>query len=293
MLNPDQVKPSSGDLLEIDQDQFSANFDRAPFLIRHRLQDHPLFTLPRLMQLARTLPEANVEYNAGTVPINADPAKTPRTGLSSEETIHRIENCSSWMALKYVDRDPEYRDLLETCLAYVKKCSPRIDATMTQPEAFIFLSSPGSITPYHMDPEHNFLLQIRGTKYMTVFDRSVVTAPELERFYSGAHRNMAFDEGFLAKSREFELVPGVGLHVPVTAPHFVRNGDGVSVSFSVTFRTPDLETRSMTHAVNGYMRRRGLNPRPVGQSAGVDAAKVASYRILRRSGNLFGRRSEG
>ena len=31
-------------------------------------------------------------------------------------------------------------------------------------EAFIFISSPNTVTPYHMDPEYNFLLQIRGTK---------------------------------------------------------------------------------------------------------------------------------
>ena len=40
---------------------------------------------------------------------------------------------------------------------------------MLTPQGFIFVSSPDSVTPYHFDPEHNILLQIRGTKVMTQF----------------------------------------------------------------------------------------------------------------------------
>ena len=39
---------------------------------------------------------------------------------------------------------------------------------MTEREGFIFLSAPGSTTPAHTDPEHNFLLQVRGPKEMNV-----------------------------------------------------------------------------------------------------------------------------
>ena len=39
-------------------------------------------------------------------------------------------------------------------------------------EGFIFVSSPGSVTPYHIDPERNFLLQVRGNKTMHMFDGS-------------------------------------------------------------------------------------------------------------------------
>ena len=64
-------------------------------------------------------------------------------------------------------------------------------------EAFIFVSSPGAVTPFHIDPEWNFLLQVRGRKIIHVFpadDRSLVSEEELERFYSGGHRNLAFRE---------------------------------------------------------------------------------------------------
>lgn len=283
------IKIGKDPLLEIDEKTFLADFDRSPFLIKHRLIDHPLFEIGRLMTLAQSLPQCNVEYNAGSVGISCDPNETPRTGLSAEETIRRIEECRSWMVLKNVELDSEYRSLLDDCLAEVQQFSEKIRPGLMKREAFIFLTSPGSITPYHMDPEHNFLLQIKGSKFMTVFDRSLVSAENLEAFYQGAHRNMPFKDDYLAKSTVFELLPGDGLHVPVCAPHFVRNGSGVSVSFSITFRTPDLEDQSLVHQMNGSLRRLGLHPRPVGRNAAADAFKVMGYRAWRKSRMLLGR----
>src|SRR5207247_1374578 len=138
-------------------DHFRVFFNRQPFLIGHHLVDHPLFALPRLIELSRALPDKDVEYNAGEVPISIDPKVTPRTGLGIEETIRRIEERKSWMVLKYVEQDPAYRDLLLECLEEVKAHSEPLHPGMGQPQAFVFISSAGSVTPYHMDPEHNFL----------------------------------------------------------------------------------------------------------------------------------------
>src|SRR5262249_59171553 len=76
--------------LHIDPVRFRERFARLPFVVRHGLSDHPLFALPRLIELARALPADPVEYNAGDVPVSLDPARTPRTGLSIDETIRRI-----------------------------------------------------------------------------------------------------------------------------------------------------------------------------------------------------------
>jgi hypothetical protein len=158
--------------LAIDRDSFNTHFARTPFLVPHRLARHTLLTLPCLVELAKRLPASQVEYNAGEVPVGLDPARTPRNGLSPEETIRRIAECRSWLVLKHVEHDPSYRLLLDHCLAGVRGTSARLTAGMREPHAFIFVSSPGAITPYHMDPEENFLLQIRGTKTISVFDRA-------------------------------------------------------------------------------------------------------------------------
>jgi len=62
----------------------------------------------------------------------------------------------------------------------------------------------------------------------------------------------------------FELTAGAGLHFPEVAPHWVRNGDEVSVSFSVTFRTPASERQRIVFCANADLRARGLNPMPTG-----------------------------
>lgn len=284
--------PAPQHLLEIDADAFRADFDRRGFYINHHLSDHPLFALPRLIELARRLPEHNVEYNAGDVPVNLDPTRTPRTGLSPEETIRRIEECRSWMVLKYVENDPEYGELLHRCLHEVRVHSEQRFPGMCQAQGFVFLTSPGSVTPYHMDPEHNFLLQIRGSKTIHQFDgrdRSVLSEEELERFYSGAHRNMVFKPEYENKAQVYELTPGRGLHFPVTAPHWVKNGAAVSISFSITFRTPDLDRRGILYTVNHRLRQRGWRPTPVGQSGWRDALKCAGFRVWRRTRRLLGR----
>jgi ribosomal protein L16 Arg81 hydroxylase len=136
------------------------------------------------------------------------------------------------------------------------------------------------------------LLQVRGNKTVHLFDgndRSLLSEQELERFYGGSHRNLVFKEPYQAKAQRFLLKPGDGLHFPVTAPHHVQVEDEVSISFSITFRTPDLERRSIIYNVNAYLRGKGWRPTPVGQSRWRDALKYCTYRVWRRARRLFGK----
>ena len=282
--------PATG-LLDIDPVTFRGCFDRRPFLIGHALTNHPLFEISRLIRLCRSLPESSVEYNAGNIPISVDPNRTPGNGLSAEETIRRIAQCKSWLALKYVEQDPEYRALLNDCLAVVARQSELLRSGMFLAQGFIFISSPGSVTPYHMDPEHNFLLQIRGSKRIHMFDgrdRSVLSEEELEQFYRGGHRNLAYPTHENRRGWTFDLSPGFGLHFPVTAPHYVRNGEEVSVSFSITFRTPDLKRRRLVHICNDFLRRRGLHPSPAGKHPRQDLLKYFTSGIAIRIHRLLG-----
>jgi cupin-like protein len=277
-------------LLELEPEPFRAAFGRRPFLVKHRLMEVELFSLPRLVELARRLPESRVEYNAGDVPLTLDPAKAPRTGLSVEETIRRIESSRSWMVLKNVELDPEYGDLLDRCLAEVRQLSDAVAPGMADKEGFIFVSSPGSITPYHMDPEQNFLLQIRGQKTMNVFDgsdRSILSEEQKERFFTGAHRNLVFQDEYQQKARVFELSPGLGVHVPVACPHWVKNGEAVSISFSITFQNNASVRSSLAHCMNADLRRWGLKPSPVGGAAWRDSVKQMAYQAKRRVERLF------
>lgn len=278
------------ELLDLDPVEFRQKFNSSAFRIRHSLAGHGLFSLPRLAELAAELPAASVEYNAGNVPVDLDPSATPGNGLSPDETVRRIEECQSWLVLKNVERVPAYGELLEACLAEVRRHSESLMPGMHLPEAFIFVSSAHSVTPFHIDPEHNFLLQIRGSKVMTVFDprdETVIKPQDLERFFSGAHRNLRFDKSWQSRASQFELKPGDGLHVPVAAPHWVENGDKVSVSFSVTFRSKASKRNADVWQMNHRLRRLGLNPRPSGASVVGDLVKQTAFRGVRFSTRLL------
>ncbi len=93
-------------MLEIDGEAFRAGFNRAPFLIKHHLADHPLFSLRRLVELASRLPEEKVKYNGADISVATGLYEGPRTGLSVQETIRRIEECRSWMVSRHFTWTP-------------------------------------------------------------------------------------------------------------------------------------------------------------------------------------------
>ena len=284
------AESASSKHLEFDAEEFRTNFNQEPFLISHHLCDHPLFQVDRILELSRTLPKQCIEYSAGDLPVSIEHDKTPMNGLSPEETIRRIEECKSWLVLKYVEQDPEYGTLLDECLDEVRPYSEAICPGMCSAQAFVFVTSPGSVTPYHVDPEHNFLLQIKGSKTIHLYDgrdRSLLTEEQLEHFYCDRGRNMEFDPAYDENSWVNELKAGHGLHFPVTYPHWVQNGPEVSISFSITFRTPDLDRRRTLYQINDSLRRRGMKPTPVGQRPWRDSLLFNSARVWRKMGRMF------
>ena len=84
-------------LLEIDQPRFKAEFNRYSFLVRHRLVQARLFSIPALIELSQRLPEESIKYNSGGIPVGTGLYEAPATGLGKEETLRRIGDCKSWM----------------------------------------------------------------------------------------------------------------------------------------------------------------------------------------------------
>jgi len=279
----------SDPIFTIDRSLFAEKFPAKPFALKHSLAGHPLFELERLVQLSRRLPPSDVESNAGSVGVNQDPASTPSTGLSIDETILRIRECGAWLVLKLVEQDPEYRALLDRCLDEIAQYSP-LSTTMKR-EAFIFVSSPRSVTPYHIDPEHNFLLQIHGKKTVNIFDPTdpeLVTDLQIEGLFLGAHRNIEYRPSMQQKAWTCTMGPGDASHFPVVAPHWIQNEDEVSVSFSITFRSEISERMTRVHQLNARLRKLGLAPARVGAHPAIDSVKDVVYRAVRKVGGFGG-----
>ena len=138
------------------------------------------------------------------------------------------------MALHNVQNDPLYRTLVDEVLDYVQPRVDKKDPGMHDRAGWIFITSPNAVTPYHMDHEHNFILQVRGKKTLHVWeplDREVVTERSLELFHAKHSRELVqYREEFQRRARVFDLEPGMGGYMPTTSPHWVKNGDGVSIT---------------------------------------------------------------
>lgn len=262
----------------------AGRYPGAPARLTHRLGDDPRFALSALAALAARLPAASIEYNAGDLPVGQDPALTPANGLSPEETIRRIETCGSWMVLKNVEAEPAYRDAMNACLAEIAPAAAAETGPMAKTIAFIFISSPGAVTPFHMDPEHNILMQLRGVKTMNVFpvDAGIVSDEQHEAYHAGAaHRNLMHRPEFDARAEKHVLHAGDALYVPVKAPHWVANGPDPSISFSITWRSRLSLDEASLRLANRWVRARGLQPpspgaRPIRDRLAIFAHRAAS-----------------
>lgn len=265
---------------------FAANYPEVPHKLAHALGRHPLLELDALAALAESLPEDSVEYNKADLPIGIDGKPQP-SGIPLGETIRRIEQSGSWAALKNVEQNPAYAALLADLLAEIR---PEIEARtgrMLKTQAFIFITSPKGVTPYHFDPEHNILLQIRGSKVMTQFPAGDSTyAPDEvhESYHTGGPRELKWRDELVAGGREFALQPGEALFVPVMAPHFVRNGPEPSVSLSITWRSEWSFAEADARAFNAVLRRAGIRPASTGRWPHTNRAKALGWRVVRKLG---------
>jgi hypothetical protein len=251
--------------------------------LAHGLCDHPLFELESLIALSQRMRPVDVEYNKADLPVGADPAAIPANGLGVAETIRRIEECGSWMVLKFIEQDPIYRALLHDTLSELESVVKPVTGPMLKMEGFIFISSPDAVTPFHFDPEHNILLQLRGMKTMTVFpadDRSIARGELHEAFHMGGHRNLPWQDEFAESGTAFELRPGEAIYVPVKAPHWVKNGREPSISFSITWRSEWSYREEQAHALN----QAGLDPAPPARFPRQNLVKSVAYRALAKAG---------
>ncbi|MBC2666569.1 cupin-like domain-containing protein [Novosphingobium flavum] len=268
--------------------RFAAHYPEVPHKLTHALGSHALLEIGALAALAERLPAASIEYNKADLPIGVD-GKPEASGLPIGETIRRIEQTGSWAVLKNVEQVSEYAELLRALLAEIR---PEIEArtgAMQKLQAFIFITSPNGVTPYHFDPEHNILLQVRGSKVMTQFpagDPRFAPDEVHETYHTGGGRELKWREDLLDGGSEFPLGPGEALFVPVMAPHFVRNGPEPSVSLSITWRSDWSFAEADARAFNGLLRRIGLTPARTGRWPARNRAKALAWRVYAKAKGL-------
>jgi hypothetical protein len=246
--------------------------------LKHSLADHPLLQIPSLIELGQRL-EARGQIRTHSDQATAatsfhDAPKLAPNGKTAVSTLSNVAEAKAWMSLLNVQTDEIYQKLIDDVLNDVKPIVDQKDPGMCYRGGWIFVTSPGAITPFHMDTEHNFILQIQGKKRVYVWDhrdRSIVPERGQELFLAYHSRELVkFSEEFRQKAIVLDLEPGMGGYMPSTSPHMVENGPEPSVTISFTYYTSSTIERALTYRVKNHMRRLGLTPSPYGEAPLVD-----------------------
>jgi len=226
----------------------------------------------------------NVRINSGAVPVDAPADEIPSTAQTVEESFRTIENSTTRIMLKGIEHHPKYRKLLHACLGEIEALGHPCMKDIHSRVGYVFLSAPNMTTPYHMDPEINFLLQIRGRKTFFVLpeaDRAVLSEEDIEDIYTGHHQTLPFRREAKERAIPFPMDPGDGVHIPVNNPHWVTTGNDVTISFALTVETWATKRRGTVYAVNRSLRHLGLKPTPYGRSPVRDSLKHRTYDLWR------------
>lgn len=267
--------------------------------VTHQLVDHPLLQMPQLRALADRLDAIGSirthgnDATAGT-PFNEATRLHPNRRTATQ-TLANMDDARAFLSLLNVQIDPLYREFVGSILDGVRPVLEPIDPGMCYRGGWIFVSSPRTVTPFHFDKEHNFLLQIRGTKRVYVWDpNDTVVASEIarDRFHHSHERKLlVWDEAFRKRAHVFDLRPGEGAYMPSTSPHMVENGDETSVTMSFTYYTDATRRDALLHKAHAMFREKGFAPPPVGAAPVLDAglallAQVRRHwrRLARRGG---------
>jgi hypothetical protein len=266
-------------MLNLNPDTFREHFNNRHFVLQHELSGHPLFELPRLIELARATSVSRPDdlyYDAGVTDLNERWGTSP-CAFAVDETIQRIESAGAFIILKRAESDPAYAEVLQRCMSDLLEVSGReLAKRMRRQEVILFITSPRRITTYHIDSETNFLLQLHGEKDISIFskfDREVLPEDEIERFWCEDNNAAVYKPQLQHHADVVRLKPGNGVHIPVNAPHWVQNDNNISVSVSINYHNWDREYAHL-YTANYFLRRKlGLSPTPPARSALLDSIK--------------------
>jgi len=196
--------------------------------------------------------------------------------------VHGLDGAKRWIMLRELDKWPDFAPLVADILQAVAPVVETRTGAIVKPTAFLFISSPGLVTPLHFDPEYNILFQISGRKRFTILPPScgLPSRSDNERFHRSGDNLLDWRPELAAQGWPFDLAPGDALHVPFKAPHTVTVGAEPSISLSVTWRSHSSLMQDDAWALNGLLGRYRVRLPAPGARPWL---RAAALRALRRA----------
>jgi hypothetical protein len=246
--------------------------------LRHDLVDHPDFEPGVLADVAARIPAPWImAYESGTEVLDSGLVKL---AAPSADLARAIGTNGVRLTLYHLEHVSPYRELFRDHLDAWEAMTGKREGGTTKRTANVFLGAPGAVVPAHFDRHHNILLQVHGTKVLTVgwFTDEAQGRRETEREFDG-YRGV----GTLpSETVTFQLGPGDGVYIPAYAFHWVVGGPDVSVALSCGYSTVITDRTEVVHLTNARLRQLRLPTRPPGRSPVVDKGKVLAYRSAMR-----------
>src|SRR5215469_5194931 len=265
----------------IGQIPFDDAFPRRSVGFTHDLHRDDRLTLPAVADLADRLPRRSVIADTATQPLLVPQGGPPRGVLERPgDVIRDLNNANAWLTLLNVEADPGMADLMNSQLGRLESGMIGRQGTrgkMCKRVAFVFVSSPNSVTPVHFDIEHSLLMQVSGSKTVSIgrWEDDAARRHEFDRYWDGSHGRI---ETLQPEVASYSMTPGRAVYIPPGTPHWVHNGPAISLSVTLTYFTAATVRENLIEAVNARLRRLHLAPRQPGKSALSDGAKVAAMR---------------
>ncbi|MDI1260261.1 cupin-like domain-containing protein [Aquabacterium sp.] len=269
--------------------------DKAPFKFHHQLLEHPALSLENLARVLPTLPQQQVMYSKGLLDVADDFESTFRKkprDRTLEETIDSIRTSDSYIMVRSPEVDPSFADLYKALCSEVASIMKTrgVGDLPLQAQLYLFIASPNSITPFHIDRYSTFLMQFRGSKTVTVgtpWDDRIVSQPDREAYVVREKTKLPWSSQLDEFSTAFEFSPGEALHIPFIAGHHVHNGpEDVSISMSIIFNTEESvrwrNAISFNHILRKQLNKVNLTPKRIGQSDWRDAVKSKMWQSYRQ-----------
>ncbi|TMQ11498.1 MAG: hypothetical protein E6J91_22815 [Deltaproteobacteria bacterium] len=266
------------------------SFDQLRFSrLRHQLAAHPSMATERLAELALRIAPEYVRFHDGERSVGTHMGSLLQidpTRDSLRRAIDNLHKVKTFVQVVNVRSDAAYRAVVDEVLDEVSRFLPPRDRPLLHRDAAMFLASPSSVTPFHLDHEQNFLCHIRGPKTFYVWDhrdRSLVSDRAREVFYhEGKLREIVYRPDMQPKAQVIELMPGDCLYMPMGSPHAASTGNDITVTFSILMNTQSSFETVQAYQANSVIRRFGLSPRPIGDSAVRDSLKRRTLDAVRR-----------
>jgi hypothetical protein len=274
------VSQLHGQVPDVSQIGFVDGFSSGTIEFVHHLDGDERLSLEAIAELADRLPRTSVISDTAAQPLLVPAGGPPRGSLAHPgDVIRRLDSANAWLTLLHADADPGVAQIMRVTLDPVEAAVAPQQGPMHNRMAFVFVSSPLSVTPVHFDIEHSLLFQVSGTKTLSIgrYRSEAVRRLEVERYWDGSHGRI----GELPEEvATVALRPGRGVSIPPGTPHWVHNGPDISASLTLTFFNAATVRENRIEDFNSLLRRARLHPLPAGSGPVRDSAKVCAMALV-------------